>query len=92
MWLAPCFLALAIVCLVTGTARAQAAFYLSAMTLMVLGLLWAFWISRVEIHLYLFNNTRRVVTGVEFVAAAGLVHLAARVLLDGLPAARATRR
>jgi hypothetical protein len=80
IWIVPCFLVLAIVCLAAGTARRQAGFYLAIATMMMLVLYWAYWTGRIEIHYWLRYSADRVVTGVVFVAGIALIHLLALVL------------
>jgi hypothetical protein len=79
-WIAPCFLALAIVCLVTGSARRQAVFYLVTATLMALGLLWVYWTGKLRIGYWLTFSANRVTIAIVFVSAVGLVHLVALLL------------
>jgi hypothetical protein len=79
-WIAPAFLALAAVCLVTGAARRQASFYLATATLVTFALLWAYWTGRIEIGHYLLHSSERVVGAVVFVCAGGLAHLAGILL------------
>ena len=91
----PCFLMLAIACIVTSTARRQATFYLATIGLMLAVLLWIYWIGRPPIEVWLapnsFHSANRVVTMIVFTAGAGAIHLAARLLGSGgwLPQAAA---
>jgi hypothetical protein len=80
IWIVPCFLVVAIVCLATGSARRQAAFYLGTAVLMMLSLYWVYWTGRLEARYWLEFSGDRVVTGVVFVSAVGLIHLLALVL------------
>jgi len=75
-WIVPCFLVLAGVCVYTGRARREAAFYVACCGLMMLGLCWVYLVGNRPIHLWLRNSAPRVVTGVVFVAAMGAAHLA----------------
>ena len=53
----PCFLMLAIACIVTSTARRQATFYLMTIGLMLAVLLWIYWIGRPPIEVWLAPNS-----------------------------------
>jgi hypothetical protein len=79
-WLVPCFLALAIACLVQGLARRVAAFYLATAGLMMLSLIWVYWTAATEDGTLLRVSADRVGTGVVFVCAVGAVHLIASVI------------
>ena len=79
LWVVPTFLALAIVCLLTGAVRRVAAFYLGAATVMLMGLIWVYWSGTIEINSWLYTSISRTVTGMILVAAAGSAHLATRL-------------
>lgn len=79
LWIAPAFLALALVCLVAGAVRRLAAFYLAATLLMFAGLAWVYWTGRLDIDYWLQSSIARTVTGMILVGAAGLAHLATRL-------------
>jgi hypothetical protein len=82
IYIIPCLLALAIVCLAKGVARREAAFYLAVPTLMVLGLVFVYWTGYPEIGYWLTSSADRTITGVVYVCGVGLVHLSALVLSD----------
>ena len=86
LWIAPAFLALAIVCIAAGTLRRVAAFYLGAATLMLLGLVWIYWTGLLEIQSWLQVSVGRTVTGIILVGAAGAAHLATRLATQPEPA------
>ncbi|MEA2472830.1 MAG: hypothetical protein QOE06_745 [Thermoleophilaceae bacterium] len=75
-----CLLVLAIACLVWGTARRQAAFYLAVPTVMLLGLVFVYWTGLPPIDYWLENSANRTVAGVVYVCGVGLVHLTALVV------------
>lgn len=77
LWVVPCFLVVSIICFARRTGRREAIFYLATATLMVLSLLWVYWTGRLEISHHLMFSVDRVITGVVFVAGAGLIHLTA---------------
>jgi hypothetical protein len=79
-FVAPCFLVLAIFCLVKGIARREAGFYLGTTVLMFLSLAWAYWTGLLEVHYWLQFSADRVITATVFVCALGLIHLLAKVL------------
>jgi hypothetical protein len=67
--------------LVAGTRRPVAAYYLTAGLLLTAALLWVYWTSRLDIDHHLGTTAERTVTGVVFVGAVGLAHLASLVPL-----------
>jgi hypothetical protein len=78
-WIVPCLLVLAIACLITGTARREAAFYLGVATLMVFGLVFVYWTGYLDIEYWLENSSDRTAASIAYVCGAGLVHLLAIV-------------
>jgi hypothetical protein len=86
----PCVLAVAITCVGAGRARRLASFYLATATLMLLGMLWTYWVGTYDIVWWLTNSADRTVTGIVFLSAVGLAHLAATLLDWPLVASKAT--
>lgn len=78
-WLVPSLLVFAIVCVVQGTARREAAFYLAVPVVLVLGLVFVYWTGNLEIGYWLGFSADRTVTSVVLVCGVGLVHLIALV-------------
>jgi hypothetical protein len=85
-YLVPCLLVLAVVCLVRGTARREAAFYLAVPVLMTFTLVFVYWTGTLEIDYWLGSSADRTVAGIAYVSGVGLVHLTA-LLLSGAGAA-----
>ncbi|MEA2397461.1 MAG: hypothetical protein QOK25_1017, partial [Thermoleophilaceae bacterium] len=80
LWTVPAFLAVSILCIASGSARRLAGFYLGTGTLMMFGLFWVYWVGTADIGWWLSVSAARVVTGVVFVSAVGLAHLAANLV------------
>ena len=85
-YLVPCLLVLTVICLVRGTARREAAFYLAVPVLMTFALVLVYWTGTLDIDYWLGSSTDRTVAGVVYVSGVGLVHLTA-LLLSGVGAA-----
>ncbi|HEX8742378.1 MAG TPA: hypothetical protein VF712_04520 [Thermoleophilaceae bacterium] len=79
-FIAPALLVLAGVCLVSGIARREAAFYLAVPTLMVLALVWVYWTGFLGIEYWLENSSDRTVTTVLYVCGVGTLHLTALLM------------
>jgi hypothetical protein len=84
-YIVPCLLVLSVVCLVRGTARREAAFYLAVPVLMTFALVLVYWTGNLEIDYWLGSSADRTVAGIVYVSGVGLVHLSG-ILLSGLGA------
>jgi hypothetical protein len=85
VWLAPAFLAICAVALITGTARRLALFYLGATVAITAALVWAYWTSKLPIGFHLATSVDRTVGAVLFVCAVGLAHLGSSLALRSPP-------
>jgi hypothetical protein len=75
VWVTPLFFILAGACVVTGTVRRVATYYLMVALLTLASLWWVYWTGRLEIQNWVFYSVDRVVAGVVLLAGAGLLHL-----------------
>jgi hypothetical protein len=92
LWIVPCFLLLAVSCIVARPdLRRQAGFYLAVATLMLLSAVWVYWTGRLAIGGWLYYSADRIVTTVVFVCAGGLLHLLARTLAAEEPGSLSSR-
>lgn len=80
VWLVPGLLVLSVLCLIRGTARREAAFYLSVTVLLFLGLVFTYWTGKREIGYWLAFSADRTVISVVFACGVGLIHLTALVV------------
>jgi hypothetical protein len=81
IWLVPCFLALAIVCFYTRTARREAGFYLAVGAAVLASLVWAYWTGdNLGVLEWLGFSAPRVITSVVFVSGIGAIHLIGKLL------------
>jgi hypothetical protein len=80
VWVVPALLVLSVVCLIRGTARREAAFYLSVTLLLFLGLVFTYWTGKREIGYWLWSSADRTVISVVFASGVGLIHLMALVI------------
>ena len=81
-YLVPCLLALAVVCLVRGVARREAAFYLSASVLMTLALVFTYTTGLLPVDYWLESSANRTVSTIVYVCGVGTVHLVGLLLRD----------
>jgi len=81
-YLVPCFLVLAVVCLIRGVARREAAFYLGAAVAMTLGLVYIYTTGTLPIDYWLHSSVNRTVSSIVYVCAVGVMHLVALLLSD----------
>ncbi|MDQ6771191.1 MAG: hypothetical protein M3Z54_14535 [Gemmatimonadota bacterium] len=71
----PLAIALGVACVFAGVAQRAAAFYLGGGAAIFAVLVWAYWISPLEIHEHVGSSADRVVVGLMLVAAAAVLQL-----------------
>jgi hypothetical protein len=79
VYLVPLAVLVVLACLVTGVSRRLAAFYAASATLVWALLVWAYWISHLDLGYHLESSVDRVVAVLLFVCAVAVLHLSGRL-------------